>query len=327
MPLKLADKWIWDFWFAQDGPDYHLFYLQASRDLPEEKLRHWHVSIGHAVSQDLRNWQVLPNALRPAPAAEDVWDNYSTWTGSVFGHDGSWYLFYTGVNRREKGLIQRIGLATSTDLITWIKHPANPVLIADPQWYETLDPEMWHDQAWRDPWIFELDGRFHALITARSNKGHKSARGVIGHAWSDDLVNWQVGPPIAAPGEFGHMEVPQLVEINGRYYLIFCVGRGAYADARRDRPGIGLVTGTHYMAADQPLGPYKFLTDQFLLADEAGSRYAGKLIRDPSNNWVLMTGRFWTGDGGFIGELADPLPLQIDAGGRLQAMLPPDFEP
>lgn len=327
MPLIVPDKWVWDFWFAQDGPDTHIFYLQASRDLPEEVLRHWHVSIGHAVSRDLRNWRILPDALRPAPATEDVWDNYSTWTGSVFGHDGRWYLFYTGANRREKGLIQRIGLATSRDLINWEKHPDNPIIVAAPQWYEMLEPEMWHDHAWRDPWVFEHDGRFHAFITARSSQGHKSARGVIGHAWSDDLIKWQVGPPVAAPGEFGQMEVPQLVKIDNLYYLIFCVGADEYAEGRRSRPGVQVVSGTHYMVAEQPFGPYAFLTDQFLLGDEVGTRYAGKVIRDPEGHWVLMTSRSWTGGGGFVGQIADPLPLRVEADGRLHVDLPADFEP
>ena len=325
MTLKIADKWLWDFWFAQDGPDTHIFYLQAPRNLPQEVMRHWHVSIGHAVSGDLVNWEVLPDALQPSSKSENIWDNASTWTGSVFYHSDQWYMFYTGANQQEKGLMQRIGLATSTNLIDWQKHPANPVLVADPQWYEMLDLRMWHDHAWRDPWVFELDGRFHAFITARSNTGHKSARGVIAHAWSADLIQWEVGPPVAAPGEFGHMEVPQLVEINGRFYLIFCVGMGEYAETRRNRPGIELVTGTHYLVGDQPLGPFAFLTDKFLLGDEAGSRYAGKVIRDPNGNWVLMTSHSWTGDSGFIGEIADPLPLQVAADGRLSVALPEGF--
>lgn len=317
MTLKLEDKWVWDFWFTQDGADTHIFYLQAPRDLPKEVMRHWHVSIGHAVSQDLVNWTVLPDALRPSPKTEDVWDNASTWTGSVFHHAGTWYLFYTGAKHQEKGLIQRIGAATSTNLIDWQKHPKNPLIVADPQWYEMLELDMWHDHAWRDPWIFELDGRFHAFVTARANQGHKSARGVVAHATSDDLIQWEVGPPIAAPGEFGHMEVPQLVEINGRYYLIFCVGHKEYAESRRKRQGIELVTGTHYMVSDHPLGPFEFLTDKFLLGDAAGSRYAGKVIRDSDGQWVLMTSRSWTGDGGFIGEIADPLSLHITADGQL----------
>ena len=82
MALNLIDKWVWDFWFAQDGPDYHIFYLQAPRALRDEPLRHWHVSIGHAVSRDLRHWQILSDALVPSVENEDAFDNYTTWTGS-----------------------------------------------------------------------------------------------------------------------------------------------------------------------------------------------------------------------------------------------------
>lgn len=328
MPLRIQNKWVWDFWFAQDGADYHIFYLQAPRSLRQEKLRHWHVSIGHAVSQDLRIWQVLPDALKPSPENENVWDNYTIWTGSIIGHRGLWYLFYTGVNRQEKGLVQRIGLATSPDLITWKKHDTNPILEVDPRWYEVLDLDLWHDQAWRDPWVFKLDGRFLAFITARSNSGHHpSGRGVVGHAWSDDLIQWQIGPPVAAPGEFGQLEVPQLVEINGRFYLIFCVGRKEYSQARRIRPDIEQVTGTHYMVADQPLGPYQFLTDKFLLGDASGSRYAGKIIRDPNGHWVLMTSRSWLANGDFAGEIADPLEIEVEQSGLLRVVIPPNFQP
>ncbi len=76
-------------------------------------------------------------------------------------------------------------------------------------------------------------------------------------------------------------------------------------------------TGTYYMVSDHPLGPYEFLNDQFLLGDEAGSHYAGKIIRDPKGDWVLMTSRAWTGDGGYIGEIADPMPLTIAPDGTL----------
>ena len=72
---------------------------------------------------------------------------------------------------------------------------------------------------------------------------------------------------------------------------------------------------------------YRFLSDRFLLGDEAGTRYSGKVIRDANGNWVFMTGRFHTADGEFIGQLADPLPLKVEADGRLQVVLPEDFEP
>ena len=59
------ENWIWDFWHVQDGPNQHLFYLQAPRTLPDPELRHTNVSIGHAVSQDWINWEVLPDVLHP----------------------------------------------------------------------------------------------------------------------------------------------------------------------------------------------------------------------------------------------------------------------
>ena len=320
MVLQIPDKWVWDFWFAQDGLDYHIFYLQASRKLKEEKLRHWHASIGHAISQDLINWEILPDALSPS-VEENAWDNYTTWTGSVIHHAGSWYMFYTGTNRAEGGKIQRIGLAISTDLTNWHKHSDNPIIQADPQWYETLDSAMWDDQAWRDPWVFYHNGIFHAYITARIKTGHKLSRGVIGHARSTDLLNWKVSSPVTEPGEFGYLEVPQLVEINGRWYLFFSALHVLYSKTRRSRPGMNLMTGTHYYVADRPLGPFEFLTNEFLVGDKIGSLYSGKVIRNPEGEWVYMAFRGNGPDNRFIGDLIDPLPVTIAQDGKISLCL------
>ena len=230
-------------------------------------------------------------------------------------------MFYTGSTREEEGLIQRIGLATSSDLITWTKYEGNPVLEADPRWYEQLDTKLWHDQAWRDPWIFQHDNQFHAFITARGLEGEPSARGVVGHAVSTDLLSWQCQAPVAHPGEFGQMEVPQLVQIAGRWYLFFCVGYEQFAKARRARPDTPDVIGTHYLVGEHPLGPFTMIDDQFLLADAVGSHYAGKVIQNPVGEWVLMTSRSWTDGGGFIGEIADPIPLQVAPNGKLSVVL------
>ena len=132
MTLYLPDKWVWDFWFAQDGANTHVFYLQALRALDDPDLRHWNVTIGHAVSEDLVNWEILPDAF--APSASPAWDDYTTWTGSIIQHEGLWCLFYTGSSRADDGKIQRIGLATSSDLLTWQKHPQNPLIEADATW-------------------------------------------------------------------------------------------------------------------------------------------------------------------------------------------------
>ena len=81
MPLRLPDKWVWDFWLARERDRHHVFFLQAPRSLGDAELRHRNASVGHAVSSDLRSWTVLPDAIRPGPAG--AWDDVATWTGSV----------------------------------------------------------------------------------------------------------------------------------------------------------------------------------------------------------------------------------------------------
>lgn len=316
MVLKIADKWVWDFWFAQNGADYHIFYLQANKSLQDDELRHWNVSVGHAVSQDLRTWEILPDALRPSDN-EDAWDNKTTWTGSIIQHEDVWYMFYTGSRHADEGLIQRVGLATSPDLITWTRYGQYPLIEANSQWYEKLSLDIWQDEAWRDPYVFKHPEteHFHAFITGRNKDGEPDGRGVIAHATSPDLKNWSVQPPVTTPGEFGQMEVPQLVQIGDKYYLLFCTN-GHHFSKQRQARGIPPETGTHYLIGDNPLGPFRYLEDKFLVGDEDGTLYSGKLIQGPDEQWYFMGFHNFV-DGNFIGEIADPMLVTIADDGRL----------
>ena len=56
-------------------------------------------------------------------------------------------------SRASASSIQRIGMATSTDLSHWERHPANPLIEADQRWYEKLDLTCWYEEACRDPWV------------------------------------------------------------------------------------------------------------------------------------------------------------------------------
>jgi beta-fructofuranosidase len=49
-----------------------------------------------------------------------------------------------------------------------------------------------------------------------------TARGVIGHARSTDLLNWEVRPPVTQPAGFGHLEVPQVAVVDRQSLLLFC---------------------------------------------------------------------------------------------------------
>lgn len=305
MGLRLVDKWVWDFWFAEDGGTTHVFYLQAPRALGDPDLRHRHATLGHAVSSDLRRWTVLPDPLPASPAG--AWDDLATWTGSVIARGGTWYLLYTGISTNDRGLVQRIGVATSWDLERWERYGDAPVLEADPTWYEPLDVTVWPDQAWRDPWVFrDPDGnRYHALITARSGTGPADARGVIGHAVSSDLLSWEVRPPLDSPAGFGQLEVPQVVEDGDTALLVFSTARAQLSAGRRRTVGDGLGTGTYVCRGPGPLGPFAVPETTPLLP--ATDLYSGKLVRR-GGGWFLM-GFVDTVDGDFVGEISDPVPF------------------
>jgi beta-fructofuranosidase len=259
---------------------------------------------------------VLPDALGPGPGG--AWDDLATWTGSVIKHDRRWYMLYTGISRAEAGLIQRIGLAVSDDLMTWRKHPANPVIEADQRWYELLDLTSWRDQSWRDPWLFRSprDGAFHALITARAATGDADGRGVVAHARSADLVRWRVLPPVTAPGDFAQVEVPQLVQLGDRRHILFSAHAEDHSRQRVDRLGPGQ-EGTFTFTATAPGDQLRASATP--IAPEGGplgSLYAGKLVEAQPRDWRFLAFRAGLGDA-FAGEITAPLPVRQYPDGQL----------
>ena len=318
MTLRLPDKWVWDFWLARDGVNYHAFYLQAPRTLGNPELRHLNASVGHAASKDLRHWRILPDALSAGPPGS--WDDRAIWTGCVIRGRGIWHMFYTGVSVEGDTVFQSVGSATSEDLIRWEKHPQNPLIEANPRYYEQQDEgPVGCERMWRDPWVFEhpKGGEYHALITARTIEGPPDGRGVIGHARSSDLLRWETLPPLTQPGHFYALEVPQLVELEGHYYLLFSTWAEAHSAARREETKLEPVGGTHYFVADDPLGPFRFSTHDFLIGDRLGSLYSGKLVKGPDGRLRFLAWRNFAPDGTFVGELADPLPVAVDDAGNL----------
>lgn len=307
--FELPDSWTWDFWLADTGTEYHLFFLFASRALGEESRRHRRASIGHAVSTDLITWTRVADALvrSDPPNADDV----ATWTGSVVrADDGQWWLFFTACSDDPVPTTQRVMVATSTDLMQWTKS-SEVVASADRRWYAT--GANGPDESFRDPWVFKSDGQWHMLLTARAPSGEATETGIVGHATSPDLLHWEVQPPLTDPGHgFGQLEVTQVVEIDGRWLLLFSCLRAELASWRHDTD----LTGGVWMAeADGPLGPFHLENARRLTDD---SLYAGRVIQDRRGDWQFLAFENYRG-GEFVGRLADPLPFAALRAGTIPA--------
>lgn len=313
MGFNLADHRVWDFWLADDGEQHHLFYLHAPKSLGHPDLRHRNAKIGHATSTDLRNWTNHGRAFDPGLPGS--FDGSATWTGSVVrGPDRLWRMFYTGsrfLSADSNANIETIGLATSPDLFTWSKQPG-PICSADPQWYETLGTSNWPEEAWRDPWVFwkQADQRWHMLVTARGKDGTEPDRGVMAHATSSDLKSWTVQPPLSATGSgFAHLEVFQVVTVDGRNHLLFCCDSAKLVGARA-----GQIGGVWSLPVGDMPGPVDFRQAR-LLVDER--LYAGRIAMDRQGAPWLLAFRNVSADGEFVGGVSDPIRVLTDQDGYL----------
>ncbi|MDL5351439.1 glycoside hydrolase family 68 protein [Microbacterium sp. zg-YB36] len=304
MTFSLDSYWVWDFWIADDGGTFHLFYLHAPKSLKDPELRHRNARIGHATSTDLIDWTDHGEVLGPGPAGS--FDETATWTGSVIrGNDGIWRMFYTGASFPSADSsvnTECIGIATSQDLSTWTKRESF-VLRADIAHYEKLGESPWPEEAWRDPWVFRdpAGHGWHMLITARAKDSGVTNGGVVGHAWSADLDSWAVRPPVGPrANDFPHLEVLQIAEVGSQSILLFC-GPRTRVGFERDEVTTGI------WAVPCPDFPRHVQVDDAELI-AAAPHYAGRIVHDRAGVPVLMT---FIGSAGseFLGTISDPMPL------------------
>ena len=135
MAFSLPGHWVWDFWLADTGELFHMFYLHAPKSLGHGDLRHRNARIGHATSHNLRDWQ--PHGEVLGPGAPGSFDQSATWTGSVLqGPDGLWRMYYTGssflspetmAGSPAAGLARRRMMATASSSSTVMKASAKVV--------------------------------------------------------------------------------------------------------------------------------------------------------------------------------------------------------
>lgn len=187
---------------------YHLFHLIIPN----------HDYIAHAISRDGISWKRVNNALFVGHPGE--WDDDMLWTMHVCEVGGKFEMYYTGLQRKDRGVISRIGLAESDNLIDWKKNKKN-IFPIEPKGiiYETANanPRTW--LSFRDPFRFEYKGEVYLLLDARTIAGPVSRRGCVGLVKiTNDVV--ELMPPLLYPMVYDDIECPCVFELNGRFYLL-----------------------------------------------------------------------------------------------------------
>jgi hypothetical protein len=212
-PLRVKE-----FAFLKEGDYFHVFWMRtdptANPDSTERDL-------GHAVSRDLVHWSQLPPILQARP---DQWDNFHIWAPSINKVGNTFHLYYTGVTRVPYGwnLYQRIGLATSTDLVNWTRYDA-PVLSGSMLPWVDADSSTFAGCQFRDPFFMpdpNVPGRSLLFFVAVPNGARDQL--IVGSAQSTDLVHWSdLGPLWATDAAhfWGWCESPHLIQHNGLWYL------------------------------------------------------------------------------------------------------------
>ncbi|MBD3252919.1 family 43 glycosylhydrolase [Candidatus Pacearchaeota archaeon] len=302
-------KYVWDLWFIKEKGYYHVFFLQSNKTKNPEDRHNNKVSIGHAKSKDLIHWTSLPTALKPGKKGE--WDDLSLWTGDVYKRNNKYYMLYTGRNHKKNNFrIQRIGLAISDDLIHWTKHTDNPVLEADKRYYQITNSKnkLGMMTAWRDPYIFEENNKYYAIISARKKSKKKEHNACIAIAESKDLIKWKIKKPLLHTGVYDSMECPQLIKHKNCYYLFFSVPLMEIFNINKKKK-IEIGKGLHCYYSSKLFGKYKPVNRDGIVYD-SDKLYDLKLIENKGDEFIAIGWINYEKEK-FIGKLSRPIKLLI----------------
>lgn len=147
-----------------------------------------------------------------ASPEEGAFDGRSVDDPFVYLHEGAFYMLYIGFD----GGGYQTGLAKSPDLVTWERIAC--VARRDPNSRYTkyniaLSCLVRDHQLNGSGTLKTVHGRYLGAWNAYPNAGYEVGAAVIGLAWSDDLLHWELTDPIlfpktAYPGNMGAFTAP-----------------------------------------------------------------------------------------------------------------------
>ena len=197
------------------------------------------------------------------------WDDDMLWTMDVADcDDGSFEMFYTGLQLEDRGVNQRVGRAVSKDLIHWEKtFPHDLPVESQAPHYEDLEnnPRTW--LSFRDPYLYKKGDEQFLLICGRASSGPVYRRGCVA-TYKRTNDGFEPLKPILFPLAYDDIECPCLIEIKGKFYLIGSI--------RED-------IKVRYWHADAFDGEYQSFHHDVLMPQ---GNYAARIVKDGDHNLV-----------------------------------------
>lgn len=212
--LKAPGNWINDpNGFIYYGGKYHLFY-QYFPYAPFWGTMHW----GHAISDDLVNWEHLGVALHPTKD----YDKNGVFSGSAINIDGKMNLYYTAMvydAERPENIHLSVGgdgyqsqaMIVSENGFDFDNFNDKKLVVPAIKDTSIADP---HDC--RDPKVFKIGDTYYMVLGTT----HLKEKGVLLLMKSYDGVEWSYLNRLESEKLGIILECPDLFEVDGQWFLV-----------------------------------------------------------------------------------------------------------
>ena len=112
--------------------------------------------------------------------------------------------------------------------------------------------------------------------------------------------------------------MPQVFAYDGKWYCLFCTAGQHWSEAYRRFNPQSPVTGTHYLMADDPRGPWTIAPGDFLDGANPCQRYAARIVE--TTEGLRLLGFADGGKEQFGGYITDPDAVEVLPDGRLKVV-------
>lgn len=291
---------------------YHLFY-QHFPYASQWGTMHW----GHAVSDDMVNWEHLPIALFPTKH----YDQNGVFSGSALIKDEKLYLYYTGVRylstdpedttTAKDGLFDACqAMIISEDGFNFDNFKAKRQIIPP-----IADPKLGHIVHTRDPKVWKHEDKYYMVLgTKVQEEGKADFTPRLLFYVSEDAENWEYLNHCQLFGALGNMwECPDLFNIGESTVLVM-----SPEQMRMEAPTNNTVFGLVEFNPESCDAEIK--AENFRYVDYGLDYYAPQSFTDKDGNrvqigWLRFPHAFSNEDGtGWNGAMTMPRVITLENG-------------